>query len=143
MKIKKENGYCAPYVIKYLSGLSDNKVMALCKAAGFTPEWGMEDYEVLRVLRKIGVAYTRLELKKMGLYRSKLKDFCKRKSSGDYLIYTSVHIFCVSNGTVIDPINDGFIGEERLVTGVWKLKKKIKKEKKICTPLITPPQEII
>jgi hypothetical protein len=123
MKLKKESGYCAPYAIKYLTGFTDQKVLEMCIADGFKQEWGMEDYEVLRVLRKAAVRYKRMELKRAGLYGIKLKDFVKEKPKGTFLVYTSAHIMCVTNGTIIDPINEGYVGGDRAVTGAWKIKK--------------------
>lgn len=125
-KLKKESGYCAPYALRYLTGMPEKALLELCSANGFKQEWGMEDYEVLRVLRKTGMKYRRLELKKSGLYAVKLKDFVKARPIGNFLIYTSGHIFCVSNGVIIDPINEGYIGEERMVTGAWKVTKNAK-----------------
>ena len=122
MRLKKESGFCAPYAVKYLTGLPDKKVLELCALKGFKQEWGMEDYEILRVLRLAGLKYNRVELKKSGLYGAKLRDFVKARPKGTFLVYTSGHIMCVANGIIIDPINEGYIGEDRAVTGAWKIK---------------------
>jgi len=120
-KLRKESGYCAPYALKYLTGLADNKILDVCAKNGFKKEWGMEDYEVLKSASALGVRYRRVELKKRNLYGVKLNKFAKEYPSGKYLVYTNCHILVVNNGVIIDPINDGYIGEDRAVTAAWKI----------------------
>lgn len=120
-KIRKESGYCAPYALKYLTGLPDKKILDVCRKKGFRQEWGMEDYEVISASRELGLRTRRVNLKKRGIYAIKLIKFTKEYPMGTFLVYTPGHILVVSNGVIVDPINDGYIGEERAVTAAWKI----------------------
>jgi hypothetical protein len=120
-KIRKESGYCGPFALKYLTGLPDKTILDACVKNGFKKEWGMEDYELLRAARALGLKYRREELKPVGLYGAKLREFARRRPRGRYLVYTSNHVLLVSNGVIIDPINSGYVGEDRAVTGAWKI----------------------
>ena len=120
-KLRKESGYCAPYALKYLTGLPDKKILDACRANGFKQEWGMEEYEVINAAYDLGLRTRRVNLKKRDLYGIKLLRFTKEYPQGRFLVYTPGHILVVSNGVIVDPINDGYIGEERAVTAAWKV----------------------
>lgn len=119
--LKKIDGFCAPYALKYLTGFPDKKILDVCYANGFKQEWGMEEYEVIRAALDLGLRTRRVNLKKRDLYGVKLIRFAKEYPQGRFLVYTSGHILVVSNGVIVDPINDGYIGEERSVTSAWKI----------------------
>lgn len=120
-KLKKIDGSCAPFALKYLSGMSDGEVHDICQFFGFQQDTGMEEHEFLDAARDMGIRFRRMNLKKKDLYRVKLRKFIKLYSEGVYLIYTSAHLFVVDNGEVVDLINPGYLGLDRIVTGVWTI----------------------
>lgn len=121
MKIKKQSGYCVPHALKFLCGLSDNEIMAVCKNNGWAVKWGMEEWETLKAVTDLKIKHRRMCLKKNGLYGDKLGRFAKEINKGTYLVWTPGHILIVSNGVIIDPINEGYIGEDRAVTAAVKI----------------------
>ena len=119
-KIRKVSGSCAPLALKYLSGLCDHEVHDICVAHGFIQEHGMEEHEFLGAAKDMGIRLRRMNLKKLGLYRSHLGRFIRENMEGKFLIYTSQHLFVVSGGQVIDPLHPDNPGLRRIVTGVWR-----------------------
>ena len=118
-KLKKIDGACAPYALKFLSGLPDNQVYDICEFNGYQGSTGMEEHEFIAAAKDMGIRLRRINLKKKNLYRSKLRMFIKHHSLGTYLIYTDSHLFSVRNGIVVDPLNDKSPGLNRLVTNAW------------------------
>lgn len=120
-KLKKIDGFCAPLALQYISGADDKTVYEVCSFNGFTQQFGMEEHEFLESASELGVRYRRVNLKNKGLYRGELSEFIKFHLFGTYLIYTSGHLFVVSDGQIVDPLSFGNPGLARLVTGAWKV----------------------
>lgn len=120
-KLKKIDGFCAPFALKYVSKLDDETVYAVCKLHDFTPEFGMEEHEWTEAAEELGIGLERVNLKKTGFYRSRLRKFINWHKKGVYFIYTDGHLFLIENGKVVDQLNPGYLGLDRLVTGAWRV----------------------
>lgn len=118
-KLRKIDGACAPLALKYLSRLSDAKVLQICEQHGFKHDWGMEEFEFLKAARELGIRLRRMNMKKSGLYQAKLRKFIKIKPEGVFLLYTDRHLFVVDNGGIFDPLNGKSLGLDRVVTSAW------------------------
>lgn len=120
-KLRKIDGSCAPFALKYLSGLSNSETHDICQFFGFQQDTGMEEHEFLDAAKDMGIKFRRINLKKKELYRCKLRKFIKEHPEGKYLIYTNAHLFVVHNSKVVDIINPGYLGLDRIVTGAWMI----------------------
>jgi hypothetical protein len=119
-RIRKIDGSCAPLALKYLSGMTDREVCDICQFYGFQQDTGMEEHEFIEAAKDMGIRLRRINLKKKELYRVKLRKFIRENNSGTFLIYTHAHLFVIDDGKIIDPLNEGYYGLDRLVTGAWK-----------------------
>lgn len=120
-KLKKIDGFCVPLTLKYVSGLSDKKILDVCEKNGFKQKWGMEESEVTKSASELNIRYRRINLKRDGLYNETLEKFIKNNPSGVFMIGTLGHLFAVHDGEVIDPINANYPGLKRLVVWAWKV----------------------
>lgn len=116
--LKNKDGFCAPLALKYLSGATPSAVHVACCSNGFSEDAGQEEFEFLKSAKELGIRLRRVNLKREGMYRAKLKDFIAKHPKGAFLIYTDRHLFVVDYSKVIDPLTEGE-GHDRLVTGAW------------------------
>ena len=120
MRLLKKDGYCAPYALRYISGLPEDVVLDVCSHYDWKQKWGMEEHEIVAAASALKMRFRRINLKRTGFYGEKLSVFCRAHNTGVFLVWTSGHILVVQNGVIIDPINEGYVGKDRAVTAALK-----------------------
>lgn len=118
-KIRRVNGFCAPAALRHLSGLEDRLVLEICARHGFHPSTGMDEFEILAAAKSLNIRLRRVNLKKKGFYRSRLRKFRAHHRDGKYILCTHNHIFVLDMGSIVDPLWEGFPGLDRYIVSAW------------------------
>lgn len=118
-KLRKIDGSCAVVALFFVSKLSEDIVIDICKDHGFEVGRGMTDDEWKAAAGSLGI-----KLRSVPLSPMKLRRFLHDYPRGLYLVTTCNHLFAVEGGIIIDPNNLYHPGLDRIVKGAWRVVKK-------------------
>lgn len=117
-KLRKINDSCAIVALYFVSKLSEELVIRVCKSHGFEVGAGMVDEEWMAAARELGVKTRSVSMQPM-----RLRKFLNTYPRGLYLVATRNHLFAVDGGIVVDPHCPNLPGLDRVITNAWRVLK--------------------
>ena len=115
-KLKRIDGACAVVALLYVSGLSEDTVLRICRLHGFEDGRGMEDAEWKEAAQELGI-----KTRSVPVSPQRLRKFVHDHKEGLFLIGTHDHIFVLDAGLIVDPRNETPPGLGRIVQQAWRV----------------------